>query len=260
MTNKIKTAFESVEASEELKNSTLQYLQEERKKQDAAVSAKFFSFGAVPRNVFAAACVLLFFFIGAGGYYTIETPVSYVSIDVNPSIELSLNRFDRVVSAAAYNEDGEIVLNGLEVKGKPYTEAIDLIVESESMKPYLTESSELTFTVAADSYDRENTLLTGIENCSGSRKYRGQSYCTDVSTISEAHHNGMSFGKYAAYSELAEYDETVTVESCQKMTMGEIHTRIRAHENNSGSSGNGKNGGQHGNGESHGKHKGNGHH
>ena len=52
------------------------------------------------------------------GYSWVQRPVSYVSIDVNPSIELALNRFDRVVYAAAYNLEGEEILNGLSLKGK----------------------------------------------------------------------------------------------------------------------------------------------
>ena len=48
--------------------------------------------------------------VSIGGYSYIQTPVSYVSIDVNPSVELTLNRVDRVISATAFNGDGEAVL------------------------------------------------------------------------------------------------------------------------------------------------------
>ena len=56
----------------------------------------------------------------------------------------------------------------------------------------------------------------------------------------------MSFGKYRAYLELAEYDRSVTVEDCHGMSMGEIQDRIegcRQHEETEHS---GNHGGHHG--------------
>jgi hypothetical protein len=44
-----------------------------------------------------------------------KTPYSYVSLDVNPSIEYSLNRFDKVISVTAVNDDGQEILNELEL-------------------------------------------------------------------------------------------------------------------------------------------------
>ena len=44
--------------------------------------------------------------------------------------------------------------------------------------------------------------------------------------MEEAHSHEMSFGIYRAYLELSQYDESVTVEDCHEMSMGEIQTRI----------------------------------
>ena len=44
----------------------------------------------------------------AGGAYAYaKAPVAYVSMDINPSVELGVNVFDNVVSVEAYNEDGK---------------------------------------------------------------------------------------------------------------------------------------------------------
>ena len=228
MTNKIHDAFDEIEASEELRSSTVQFLQAEREKCGS---------GQVRRPAWrmpAAVCAALALFVCLGWYYTVRVPVSYVSIDVNPSVELALNFYDRVVSAAAYNEDGEIVLDGVDVKGKLYTDAIDTIVDSSAMQPYLTKDSALTFTVAAGDSDKESAILSGIEKCSGCQEHGGQSYTADVSSIAEAHDSGLSFGKYAAYLVLSGYDSTVTAEDCRHMSMAEIHSMIREHENECG--------------------------
>jgi len=234
LTNRIQDAFDNIKASKELKSSTMRFLQMEREKRSPRQVRR-----PVWRKTLAAACAMLVLMVGFGGYYTIQTPVAYVSIDVNPSVELALNRYDRVVSATAYNEDGEIVLDGVTVKGKLYTEAIDLIVESDAMQPYLTEDSALTFTVAAGDSNKESTILSGIENCSGCQEHGGRSYTADVNSMTEAHDSGLSFGKYAAYLVLSQYDNTVTTEDCQDMSMAEIHSQISEHENDGEHTGNG---------------------
>ena len=74
----------------------------------------------------------------AEGYKVLKTPVSYISIDVNPSLELELNCFARVITAQAYNEEAKSILEEISVRGEKYTEAIEIIMESEEMSGYLT--------------------------------------------------------------------------------------------------------------------------
>ena len=57
----------------------------------------------------AAAAIII---IGTGTWsYT--SPYSYVSLDVNPSIEYTVNRFDRVIKVTAVNDDGEKIIDSL---------------------------------------------------------------------------------------------------------------------------------------------------
>ena len=42
-----------------------------------------------------------------GGTWLYFTPTMEISVDINPSIELGVNRFDRVISVDGYNEDGQ---------------------------------------------------------------------------------------------------------------------------------------------------------
>lgn len=226
MANKIKNAFDSVKADSSLKESTMQYLAKQR-------ARRCHPFPAVRRTL-AAVCAMLILAAGIGGYSWVQTPVSYLSIDVNPSIELALNSFDRVVSAAAYNEQGEsllkeLSLKELSLKGKKYTEAIDAVADSSILKEYLTPEEELVITVAADS-SRKEKLLSGVQDCSGHIGHNCRSVSAEPDIVSDAHENGLSVGKYQAYLVLSQYDETVTVHDCRDMSMTEIHGRILEHE------------------------------
>ncbi|MCI9143883.1 MAG: hypothetical protein HFH87_14925 [Lachnospiraceae bacterium] len=240
--NKIRDAFDCIKAGEELKASTRDFIYAARRKEQNHTDSRekfgrgksVFDTYPVFRRALGAVCAVLLMFLGAGGYALLLEPVAYVSIDVNPSLELVLNRFDFVISATAYNEDGELVLENVSLKGKSYTDAIDLLVESDVMQPYLAGNSALTFTVAADNSRKEERLLSGINNCSGCRRHGGVSFSTDISTVNTAHESGLSLGKYAAYSILSGYDDSITTEDCHNMTMGEIHGLIESHQHGDG--------------------------
>ena len=235
LANKIHDAFDSLRADPQLVASTKQFLSEERKKKQKTNRSPVF------QKALAVVCLAFVLVAGIGGYTWIQAPVSYVGIDVNPSIELALNRFDKVVSVHAYNEEGEEILKSLQLKGKTYTEAIDTIVGSKEMKAYLKKRAELVFTVAADSR-RESGLKSGVESCLDHMGYKSQSVSVDIGIVPQAHSLGLSLGKYYAWQQLIQYDDTVTADECKDMSISELHERIDEHEH----------GGDHGQGSGHG--------
>ena len=118
MANKIQQAFDSIQADTQLKESTRQFLYATRRKKSRKKTGL----------ILALACMVLSFTAGMWGYSWFQTPVSYVSIDVNPSMELALNSLDRVISAYPYNTEGAEILDSLSLKGKKYTDAIKTIM------------------------------------------------------------------------------------------------------------------------------------
>lgn len=223
MKNKIQDAFDQIKADPQVAEITKQFLSKKQQEKSKRIFRPIF------QKTFAIACIIFILAMGISSYLWIQMPVSYVSIDVNPSIELVLNRFDRVVSVEAYNMEGEGILKGLSLKGKKYTDAIDTIVDSEEMKLYLTDDSELVFTVATN-IARENKLFAGVEVCSSHIGHNCHSISTDIGAVSQAHNNNISIGKYYAWLQLNQYDDTVTVDECKNMSISEIHELIREHE------------------------------
>lgn len=227
MENKIHSAFAQVRASEQLKKSTERFLEQQRGREHARSGP----WDATRRSAgwirgLAAVCAVLAL-VMAGGILRgmVWTPVSYVSVDVNPSVELGLNRFDRVVSATAYSEGGALVLDGLELAGQPCTDAVEMLLDSEAMAPYLPADAELVITVAADA-DRQTRLLEGMDACAGRLECSSVCYGADTSYVAAAHECGMSLGKYTAWQTLNQYGQTLTEDECRDMTMGELHDRI----------------------------------
>ena len=246
MADRIYEAFDSIKACEKVKSSTRQMIKREAEKRRRPVL-----FTGKVLAAFAA----LFVVLGLGGLYGVSTyPVSYVSIDVNPSIELSLNCWNRVISATAYNDEGVRILNTVSVKGMPFESALETIVESETMAPYLEGDADMTVTIATGSQRREAQISESVTNYSSHHGYHISGYTADPETVSDAHHNGMSIGRYDAYVKLYGYDDTVTVEDCRDMSVSEIHSLIDEHETDSthhstdDSDDNGSSSGHHGSG------------
>lgn len=213
--NELQRSMNSIKASDELKAETLRYLEEQR---DARRPGR--GFYALR---YGLALVCLFLLLGTGGYGLYGRPVSYVSIDVNPSIELGINWLGRVVSVNAYNDDGQQILEQVRLKNLPYLKAVRLLLEYEAEENFLTENSLLVFTVISENAEAITRKLAGI---SSSENASVLTYESDMACMEEAHQHHMSFGKYRAYLELSGYDGSVTVEDCHEMTMGEIQDRI----------------------------------
>ena len=175
------------------------------------------------RWIAMAACLAIGVF-GHSMYAKYNTEVSYICMDVNPSIELCLNHQDKVINVNAYNEDGEEILGLIEHKNKHYMDVVNGILHHDEFQKYLTE--DLTITIVSDD---ENIIRQNLEECFDAAKCDGEIVCSDSETRETAVSNHCSVGKYVAYEELAQYDSTITLEDCKEMTMHEIYEKIDAH-------------------------------
>ena len=101
--------------------------------------------GALP---VAACLIMLLALVGVFGFY--QTPVAYVSISVNPSLELTVNSWGTVIGARGLNEDGETVIAEVPLDHLSYEEAIDRLVASPAFSPYLTAEALVDVDITSD--------------------------------------------------------------------------------------------------------------
>lgn len=215
-------AFDQIRASEKLKTDTAAYLKREMEKRGRKKQ--------IPFGYAAALCsVVLVAFLGMAGFRFYQTPVSYISIDMNPSVELSLNRLNMVVGVKSYYDGEASEADHLQnLKNKVYTKAIRMLLNSEVFQTSMKPDSLLTFTIVAD-LDEEEDLFSGIQTSSKDAGCESQYRCTDAATVEEAQNTGLSFGKYMTYEELAQYEPSLSVEDCQHMSMSELQGKINSH-------------------------------
>ena len=220
MHDKIRAAFDDIHAEEALKDRTRAYLARQPQGRRRRLSSRM-------RLVPALACCLLVLLAGWGGHHAYFTPSSIISIDVNPSLELGVNRFDKVVSVEGYNEDGAALADAVDVKYMDYTQALTHILDSDAFAPYASEDAAVSIAVFGSDEQKSSEMLSQVQACTAG--YRNtHCYADNIEVAAAAHEAGLSCGKYRAYLELHELDPAVTPEDVQGMTMREIRDRIAA--------------------------------
>ena len=110
----------------------------------------------------AAACLALVLVGGGGGYYYYSANnavASLVSLDVNPSIQLKVNKNEKVLSATPMNDDGAEILDGMDLKGTQADVAMYAIIGSLLQHGYVDElANSILITVEDDDQARGEKL------------------------------------------------------------------------------------------------------
>ena len=93
-----------------------------------------------------AACLCLVFF----GYYQPNfTPYGAMRIQINPDVELTLSRTDRVLELEGLNEDGQALIEGYDYHGKDREDVTGALVERAIDQGYLSGGETVSITVTS---------------------------------------------------------------------------------------------------------------
>ena len=98
----------------------------------------------------AAACLCLVFF----GYYQPNyTAYGTLRIQINPDVEMTVSRTDRVLDLEGLNEDGRDLIDGYSYQGKNRETAAGELVERAIDMGYLSDGDTISVTVHSDDAD-----------------------------------------------------------------------------------------------------------
>ncbi|HJA93216.1 MAG TPA: hypothetical protein H9717_08930 [Candidatus Eisenbergiella merdipullorum] len=217
---RVKEAFHEIHAEEELKKKTKAFLFQKLQAPSGCRTGRLWHLVPV------MACLLLIAVVG-GGWRLYFTPTAAISIDVNPSLELEINRFDRVLSVKGYNDDGQSLADSLDIRFMDYDDAVRQILESTAVTDLLSRDAALTIAVTGSDEEQCGRILSDMESCTSGHE-NAHCYSTDSAETEKAHELGLSLGKYNAFLVLQELDPDITPEEVQNMTMREIRDLIEA--------------------------------
>ena len=169
-----------------------------------------------------AACLALVACL-IGGVADFLRPVTYVGIDVNPSIELTLNRFDIVVGTHALNDDGQWALDEASCMWRAFDDAArDL---DGAMRSIAGGGAVVEVSIDCDNENRYAALAAQSNDCFGRN---GEAHCnrTSAEERQAAHDSGMGVAKYRAYQALKEAGVYISAEKCASMSMRELRNML----------------------------------
>ena len=183
-----------------------------------------------------AACLAVMLLGGGGLFYQRANAVaSVVSLDVNPSIELKVNRSEKVLACTPLNEDAKAILadmgNGADLKGAKLDVAVNAIVGSLVRNGYLSSISSAIMisvedrdTARAEKLQRELTsTVDGVLQTSESRaSVLTQTLTQDAGREQQARENNISTGKAALVNHVLALNSALKFDELAKLSVEEL--------------------------------------
>lgn len=166
-------------------------------------------------------------------YYT---PYGYVNIDINPSIELDFNKYERVISTKGLNGDGEKVLQKTpSIKHSKLEDATRSIVETASNDNYIKKGQDnnIMFSIYTPNTEKNRALNTKINNSvlqylkSSGRKAEFINEIVSKRDLNSAALQKISVGKLKLYEKAKAVDPSVTIDDIKNKSVRDIMKIIR---------------------------------
>ena len=111
----------------------------------------------------AAACLCVAVLGGGVSFYQNHRVDSVIGIDVNPSIELSVNRNEKVLQANPLNEDAETILDDMNLKNVDLDIAVNALIGSMVRNGYLDElDNAILVTVSNENEKKASSLRQDV--------------------------------------------------------------------------------------------------
>ena len=182
-----------------------------------------------------AACLAVMLLGGGLFYQQVNAVASVVSLDVNPSIELKVNRSEKVLVCTPLNEDAKAILadmgSGADLKGAKLDVAVNAIVGSLVRNGYLDSISSVIMisvedkdTARAEKLQRELTsTVDGVLQTSESRaSVLTQTLTQDAGLTQQARENSISTGKAALVNRVLALNATLKFDALAKLSVEEL--------------------------------------
>ncbi len=183
-----------------------------------------------------AACFVLVVIgggIGLGfGYHQANAVASVVMLDVNPSIELKVNKDERVLQAVPLNEDAQVILDGMDLKDTQLKVAVNAIMGSLLKNGYIDElANSILLTVEDNDPTRASQLQSSLaqtihammESSSVNGAILSQTMEQNQQLQQKADQYGISLGKARLIDQLIAKNPSLTFESLAGRTVNELN-------------------------------------
>lgn len=185
----------------------------------------------------AAAAALSITVFAACGSESSAKAAGFVTLDINPSIELTIDKNDRVTSVYAVNRDAEILLVDMDLEGKKIEDAAEAIAKTAEKMGYINENNTDATVIAvaedgsgAEIADKvESGLSEGSAKIISVHKESTNSLEREVRQLKEsdpALYQNLTPALLRMIRTAQKYDSSITLETGLTMSVGELSRLI----------------------------------
>lgn len=169
------------------------------------------------------------------GSYSYVTPYSYVSLDINPSIEYALNRYDKVIRVQGINDGGEQIVSSIksDIKNQNITTALGATIRQLEKDNYISreEDNHVIISVCSNNDNKAQAIASRVDSFS---REESQLCSIDTVTVSKevkdsADSLGITPGKLALINAVAaaSVDTDFDVSEWTDKTVNELESTIQ---------------------------------
>lgn len=208
----------------------------------------------MPRRRFVqlmAACLATGALAAGGVGAALADETAQVQVDGSATVELGLNRWERVVRTWASDDALAAAVDALGLTRLPCAEALELLASDAGVMGALSRDGHVALFASSDNEGRAASALAACEASAGCFGTGTACATVDAQTRDDAHNAGMGVARYLVYLEIAALDPSVSLDDCRGLSMRELREMLAGLSGETGSSaretaGNGRGSGQHG--------------
>lgn len=234
MNTHFKSALNKIKAEDELFEKTEKYLRAQLENPNQGKTLSFRrNAKQMKKLVVSIAAVFVFAFLGV--YRYLKTPVAYISLDINPSVELGVNALNNVVTVEGVNKDGQAILEGQDLINADITDAVNQLIDSAAEKDYIKDDGTSIISITAESNDENkaeeltNICEQAVNGSMNKNEVTALIYkdCSDLSLRTEAKKLGISPGKFKLIKTVQALDPSITIDQLKDAKVSDIMLKAK---------------------------------
>ena len=183
-------------------------------------------------RIAAAAAALVLMIIGGYAYGERYGVASTVALDVNPSIEIGVNKGEKVVYVTPKNEDGKKVIGDMKLEGSDIRVAVNALIGSMLREGYISEmANSILISVNGDDAEKnaamQSALSAEVTDMLNTGSFQGavlsQTITSDPETKRLAEEYGITEGKAQLIRQITENNAAHTFEELAGLSVNELN-------------------------------------
>ncbi len=143
----------------------------------------------------AMAASLVIVCAGIGSYFM---PAGYVSVDINPSLIMTINIYNRVIDVKSLNDDASVLLNKIDIKGKSAEDSVEMLIKTSEEIGYINDNNHSVILDVVSGITKPHIENVKYNNIDITKE------TADMETFRTAQNIGVSIAKVKALEEYTE--------------------------------------------------------